>query len=317
MKKNSVVVGLRERSESGATAVELLTWLRASDPKPWPAGRFRLILLLHHAFEIPLDDLRPLEEWSGWNSSGTLTDEAATALLMPRVARPAGWPGPRRSLAPLVYERPVELYGFTGSHSHLVMRSADDYLWAFRPFAMRVRTRYDRLEVVPALGDARQSIEDFANLPEPHDTSQSYLSLPGGDFIACSSAGPRDSALPPEAYSYHPSGDLRPIELPFRFGPGVWLKRITPDHRMALNPHGSSTMLVFEDVQHFQLANFMRATELVDAGPHGPRRRYRLLGADQDYYVVAAGVSRDPHGFPAGPVLSGVVSRRTPGSGPA
>lgn len=309
MKKNSVVVGLRERSESGATAVELLTWLRASDPKPWPAGRFRLILLLHHAFEIPLDDLRPLEEWSGWNSSGTLTDEAVTALLTPRVARPAGWPGPRRPLAPLRYERPVDLYGFTGSHPHLVMRGADDYRLAFAPTAMRLHTRYDRLEVVPAVGDARQSIEDFADVPEPHDTSRNYLSLPGGDFIVCSSAGRRDRARPPENYDYHPRGDLSAVELPFRFGPGIGLKRITPDHRMALNPRGSRAMLVFEDVRHFQLANFMRATELVDAGPEGPHRRYRLLSADHDYYVVAAGISHDPHCFPAGPLLSGARRR--------
>jgi hypothetical protein len=81
------------------------------------------------------------------------------------------------------------------------------------------------------------------------------------------------------------------LELPFRFGAGVWLKKITPDHRMVLMPHGFGAMLILEDVQHFQVANFMRATELVDAGSvdAGPYRRYRLPGADQDHYVVAAG----------------------------
>jgi hypothetical protein len=75
VKKDSVVVGLRSRSAEGATAVELMRWLRSVNP-PRSNDQFRLVVLLYHAFEIELDRLRPLAEWSGWNPKGALATSA-------------------------------------------------------------------------------------------------------------------------------------------------------------------------------------------------------------------------------------------------
>ncbi|MEV6844347.1 hypothetical protein [Actinoplanes sp. NPDC051411] len=66
----------------------------------------RLVIMLHHAFEIELDRLRPLAGWSGWDPEGALTDAEAEALLTPRPARPAGWPRSERPFQPVVDERP-------------------------------------------------------------------------------------------------------------------------------------------------------------------------------------------------------------------
>jgi hypothetical protein len=287
VKKQSVVVGLRERSAAGATAAELLRWLRESSS----AAGFRRILLLHHAFEIPLDDLRPLEGWSGWNPAGALTDAEAEALLTPRSNRPAGWPGSERRFESFVDERPYELFGYTGSHAHVVLRSVGGgrtrYFHATTPRLMRMHTRYDRMEITAAGGAERQALEDFADLAEPYDTRYHYLTLPGDDFVVSWAAFTWEDG---ERYTPEPKTFRPPVTwaskdavLPLAVDDGLWMKAITPDHRMVLN------RMFFHDVQEFQVgAGHMRPSAIVDAGPQGNFRRYELIGDERPYYVVAA-----------------------------
>jgi hypothetical protein len=171
------------------------------------------------------------------------------------------------------------------------------------PHLMRMHTRYDRMEIAPAAGDERQAIEDLADLPEPYDTRDDYLTLPGGDFVVTWGAfawelSERDYTPEAETFTRPVTGALKDAVLPLTLdGGGLWLQAITPDHRMILD------VLIFHDVQEFQVAGaHMRPTTVVDAGPHGAYRRYDLLGDKRDYYVVAAGlqVRMPPEGAPNG-----------------
>jgi hypothetical protein len=116
----SRVTALRERADAGASTVETARWLRA---ELGPAGGFgRFIALLHHAFDVPPDTLRSLEEWTGWDPGGRLSDAEAEALVAPLRSRPAGFDRAtlwRRRLLPLpwVHERPFVPLGYVTSHA--------------------------------------------------------------------------------------------------------------------------------------------------------------------------------------------------------
>jgi len=60
-------------------------------PSP-PATTFsRFTSLLHHAFDLPRERLRPLDDWTGWRAGGSLGDAEAETLLTPLHPRPTNF----------------------------------------------------------------------------------------------------------------------------------------------------------------------------------------------------------------------------------
>ena len=304
-----IVTALRERADAGASAVETARWLRA---ELGPAGSFvRFSLLLHHAFDIPYDTLRPLEQWTGWNSGGGLSDAEADALMAPLRSRPRDfdrstlWRWPRRPLPPRVHERPFVPLSYITSHSRLILRSrvGDDVLdlLLIAVDAMRLRAGYERLELTEVAGAARRELERVADLPEPHETNRHYLRLSDGertDFVVCGNLPVLHNGEPyalravstqPAYAPYLPVDPAAAPPLRFATGFGVWMW--TAGHDLVLRARNpGATDLVFTAVRELQVRHFFDELTVTEVDGHEGLRRYALTDGRHEGYVLCTGL---------------------------
>jgi hypothetical protein len=316
--KDGLIAALRERADAGMAALEIVHWLRG---RARPAlSNFALIVLLHHAFDIQLHTLRPLEEWSGWNPGGTLTDAEAESLMSPLRSRPADFDRftllHRRPFAPRVLERPFELIGYTASPAQVLLRSriGDDVLdvTVTAVWAMHLHTSYDRLEIAEATGDDLRALLDFAGVEEPYDVYHRYLRFGDGfviggpvGFLHNGDAGRRstgfdvaDRPLPPADPGVRP---------PLRFDRRFAAVRCTKDdHDLVLRGAGEPVELVFRGAREFKLAHFFDPLTVTDAGEGRGYRRFTLTDGVREGHVVCAGLevrrAADPRPQPASSV---------------
>jgi hypothetical protein len=307
------VAALRERADGGASAVEVARWLRG---RLGPGETFmRFIGLLHHAFDVPLDTLRPLKQWSGWDPAGQLGDAEVERLMSPLRSRPADfdratlWRRPPLRLPP-AQTRPFVPLSYVTSHSRLVLRSqvGDDLLDVLMTGveAMRVRDRYDRLEITEATGAARREAEAIADVAEPFDTARHHLRLSDGEragFVVCGNVSVLRNGVPyalsPGAVvSYEPVGAVDPAATPplrFATGFGVW-SWTSRRHDLVLRARTGGTDLVFSAVRELQVRHFFDDDLAVAESPGGDGlRRYTLTDGRHEGYVLAAGVRVHRH----------------------
>jgi hypothetical protein len=146
--------------------VEVARWLRTG---LGPAATFsRFTSLLHHAFDLPRERLRPLDDWTGWRAGGSLGDTELhngapraldesfrTAYLPPFPAAPA----------PTMPLRPGTGFGvwtWTGDGHDLVLRAVGQQLdLVFTAVnALQVRHFFDDLTIreAPSRGDLRHFV---------------------------------------------------------------------------------------------------------------------------------------------------------------
>jgi hypothetical protein len=301
-----MIAALRQRSDDGASAVETARWLRAElGPR---AGFHRFMTLLHHAFDIPLDMLRPLEEWTGWDPSGRQSDAEAEALLAPLRSRPADFDRTtltrrRRLSVPWVYERPFVVLSYITSHSQLVLRSrvGDDVLdlMPIAVEAMRLHARYDRLEISEATGAVRREMERIADYPEPYDVDLHYLRVSDGesaDFVVCGNVhvlhNGEPYSLPPTVteVEYTTRGVVVAEAPPLRFATwfGVWMW--TTGHDLVMQAMGAA--VVFVAVRELQVRHYFSCDEFTVTEVPSPEglRRFALYDGRHEGYVVCADV---------------------------
>ncbi len=301
----SLVTALRERSDAGASAVETARWLRS---ELGPAESFiRFIALLHHAFDIPLDTLHPLEEWTGWDPGGRLSDAEAETLVAPLRSRPASFDRAtlwrrRRLPLPWVYERHFVPLSYTTSHSQLVLRSqvGDDIrdLLLIGVDAMRLRTGYERLEISEATGAVRREMERIADIREPWDTAQQYLRLSDGEragFVVCGNVHTLHNGVPyslsPDlsemAYTPRRAVTLAAVPPPrFSTGFGVWMW--TSEHDLVLRARKGAADVVFTGVRELQVRHFFEELTIAEGVGQEGLRRYSLRDGRHEGYVVCA-----------------------------
>jgi hypothetical protein len=299
--RSSLVTALRERADAGASAVETARWLRA---QLGPAGTFvRFMTLLHHAFDIPRDTLRPLQEWMGWDPNGRLGDAEAEALMAPLRSRPADFDRAslwRRKPLPLpwVHERPFVPLSYMTSHSRLVLRSrvGDDVLdlLLIGVEAMRLHARYERLEVLEATGAVRREMEWTADVPEPYDTDRRYLRLSDGeraDFVVCINVHVLHNGVP---YALSASSEVADIPRradfvaapPLRFEKGFGVWTWTTEHDLVLRARKGATDVVFTAVRELQVRHFFDELTITEVAGHESLRRFALTDGRHEGYVV-------------------------------
>lgn len=80
-----VVQGLRARAAAGESPSRILGWLYGELGEG--VTMFSLMRHLFLAFNIPLSNLRDVEDWSGFGRNGKLSDDDLNRLLGPLIPR--------------------------------------------------------------------------------------------------------------------------------------------------------------------------------------------------------------------------------------